>query len=454
MKIRNEDLEELEQVKSVLLEIAKRVYRDLNFFYQAENKKQRRAIYNRKIKYESRGETYGVVCKTLCEIVQKECKKRFGICTELISCDNDEFGHVDIVLITRGKNKYIINCLSDLERMQVGMRSKRFASEEYFDQRYANLLKKEDYNFLDNDENEMIDRNIGNFYLMYTDDFFKLLHEEFDNLLKSLKQEEGFRKILLGESSTKEDAEKLTKTDLINIKVKFLMDFCNQRKDMFGHIELVRIVKMVFKKIFSEEERNIMKIYDCFFDLNPDIQKDSIFKSQNERIRFLKIVVGEDIYMITNVKNKYKHCTQEEYANFKKENKVFEKPLAGSQGEVFEAIRNKGIGVNILKHFIVKQRLSEMDIFFSMLNDKEKSEVMNSINSSGNNIKIKLNGKYINIQLGEDKIIIFDENGITEYYYENDELISKLNKTQKICYHWRDEGQYEKKIINLDSEGR
>ena len=178
--IKQKDIEELKLVKDVLIKVSKRVYRDLEFFYQADNKKQRRKIYNREINYDPNN-SYGIVCNTLCKIIQEICVNQYGLDIELITCDTDEFGHVDILVTTQSGNKYIINCLSDLERIQLGMKTTRFASEEYFDERYSSLLDKSTISFLSEEEKRKIDEDIGYLQLMYMDDFFDMLKSEFDD---------------------------------------------------------------------------------------------------------------------------------------------------------------------------------------------------------------------------------------------------------------------------------
>ena len=96
----------------------------------------------------------------MCKIIQEICVNQYGLDIELITCDTDEFGHVDILVTTQSGNKYIINCLSDLERIQLGMKTTRFASEEYFDERYSSLLDKSTISFLSEEEKRKIKNDV------------------------------------------------------------------------------------------------------------------------------------------------------------------------------------------------------------------------------------------------------------------------------------------------------
>ena len=245
------DIDMLINVRKYLIEISKNVYRDYNFFFQAENKEQRREIYNHDVKIDDSSESYPIVCKSCCEMIKKDLISLYGYDVDVISCDSDEFGHCDILI--KGDKKYIINCLSDLELNQVGMRSHRFASYEYCKERYSELLNDENIGFLSVEEVKKIDESIGFFDGMYFDAVIDALAKEFKNFKFYLKSDEGLRDILLG-SVSDEYVDNMNIIDMLKAKFKFLCNYFNGRENIIGHIELIRIYKMLMKRFFSKEE--------------------------------------------------------------------------------------------------------------------------------------------------------------------------------------------------------
>ena len=440
--IKQKDIEELKLVKDVLIKVSKRVYRDLEFFYQADNKKQRRNIYNREINYDPNN-SYGIVCNTLCKIIQEICVNQYGLDIETITCDTDEFGHVDILVTTQSGNKYIINCLSDLERIQLGMKTTRFASEEYFDERYSRIFDKSTISFLSEEENRKIDEDIGYLHLIYMDDFFDMLKSEFDDLKNTLQNDDSLRKSLLGEESQVEDVQSLTSEQLTDLKLRFLLDFCNQRAGLIGHIELIRIYKLLSKQLFSKDERKVINASDCFFDRKEKELKGDVWNTREDRVRFLKLSVEDDVYIVTTADNTYMHMTAKEYEEFKKDNNVHEKNISKTVGIISEAIRNKGIGVNILKHSSVIKKIKELDSMANSISPEELAKITTQIQQANPNcITFELNKCPVFIKLNETQVTI-DINGKRSVYsFENDELI-EINQNGKFKHTWIDEGKYD-----------
>ena len=445
------DIEELKIVKKILIEVSKNVYRDLEFFYQSENKPQRRKIYNRQINYDSQN-LYGVICKTLCEIVKEKCKNEHKLDIELISCDTDEFGHVDLLLTTKNGNKYIINCLSDLERIQMEMKTTRFATEEYFDERYIELLDKSTISFLSEEENMEIDKSIGYCNSIYMDDFFNRLKVEFNGLNETLKDDETLRKILLGEEAKVEDVEKLSVEQLTNIKLKFLLDFCNQRAGLIGHIELIRIYKILSKELFLKDELKKIQASDCFFDKKEKSFEEDVWNVKEDRVRFLKLKVGEDVYLLTTVNNTHKHMNIEEYENFKNANNVYEKAITRAFGTISETIRNKGVGVNILKHTIVDRIIKELDNKAGSISKKKQQKILKKIQQSDpNNIDFQLGEEKISIELGAEQMVIVINGEQSTYSFKDDNLV-KVDANGVCLYVWKDEGEYDSREMPNSTE--
>ena len=436
------DIEYLAKIKKVLVEVSKHVYRDLEFFYQADNKDKRRRIYNKEIEYNPEN-AYSIVCRTLCQIVSNICISEHKLNVELIRCDKDEFGHVDLLFTAPSGKKYIINCLSDLERIQLGMKTSRFASEQYFDERYGKILNKNEFSFLNEDEQKCIDNKIGYIRYMYTDELFKLLRDEFDSLKNILKEEESLRKTLLGENAPIEDVDKITLEQLTNIKVQFLLDYFNRRGGIIGYIELVRIYKIVSKLLFTKDELKIIHVTDCFFDRKGKNLEEKIWDTGEERVRFLKFKLGDDIYIITTVGNTYLHMHEEEYETFKEKNGVHEKEISKGDGIISENIRNKGMGINILKHPIVWNSLKELDKIAGTLSCEKVDELVRRIQQSPNeDITFQLKGNNVRVRLEENKIDITIAEKRHSYSYKNDELTVASNN-ETYVFHWKDEGSYE-----------
>ena len=438
---KQEDMKDLQKIKQVLIQVSKNVYRDLKFFYQADNKEQRRKIYNKEFKYNPE-KSYAIVCRTLCTIVRDICVNDYNLNVKLIKCDTDEFGHVDIMFTAKSGRKYIINCLSDLERIQFDMKANRFAKEKYFDERYGNLLKKEEFGFLSDEESKQIDENIGYFHYMYMDEFFSLLRSEFDNLKNTLKEDETFRKMFLGENAKKEDIDNLTLENLINVKARFLLDFCNQRKGVIGHIELVRMYKLLSKLLFTKEELKEIHVADCFFDKKESSPKEKIWNTGEERTRFLRLKIEDDIYIVTTKDNTYLQMTEKEYEELKKENDVYERDISNITGIISESIRNKGIGVNILKHKNVWKRLKELDDMANNINPEELDRIETQIQEcSSGNITFKLQEKTITIKLDEEQVDFSIDGEKSSYKYLDDELIEET-ENGTFRHHFEDEGKY------------
>lgn len=437
---KKQDMQELKIVRRVLIESSAQVYRNLEFFYQAENIEQRREIYNRNETLE-KGKTYAIVCKTFCEMIKKKLIEDYQINVETITCDSDEFGHVDILVTTKSGNKYIINCLSDLERIQMNMSSKRFASEKYYLERYANL---DNISFLTKEELKEIDEELGYYQGIYMDEIIDMLADEYAQIRDILKENRDLRETLLGENYTEEMVDSLNDNDITNAKLNFLCEFFNDRRGIIGHIELVRIYKYFYRKLFDFNEQKNIKLYNAFFDSNRE-EDEEIFNTQNNRVRFLVIQTADTVILLSTVSNVYKKINIEEWNEFQKERNVKVVPIATSKETISETLRNKGIAVNIMKHEIVKRRLRQWDErILGTLSEQETTNFLAEIEKQGNTVRFgDKEGNQYEIELGENYIIIKENNTQTLYYYENGILVAKNNDENPKGYTWKDEGEYE-----------
>lgn len=118
----NGDLYEMAIVRYVMKEISEFFYRDYTFFLNKENVKARNDIYNKQIDLNNI-QDFNIVCKSYCNIIKDVLKKNYEIESELISPFDDKFRHVDLIIKTKKGNRYIVDPLTDLIEMQVGLRT-------------------------------------------------------------------------------------------------------------------------------------------------------------------------------------------------------------------------------------------------------------------------------------------------------------------------------------------
>ncbi len=438
------DIKMLMNIRKYLVDISKNVYRDYKFFFQAENKQQRREIYNHVVSIDNSSESYPVVCKSCCEMIKNELISLYGYNVEVISCDNDEFGHCDILV--SGDKKYIINCLSDLELNQIGMMSHRFASHEYCEERYPQFLSDSSMGFLSLDDVKKIDKCIGYYDGMYFDEVIDTLSREFHNFSYYLKNDEGLRDILIG-NVDENYIDSLDTLDMLKIKFKFLCNYFNGRENIVGHIELIRIYKMLLKKFFSKDELKYIKWNNCFFDRCDNSLDYSIFESTNDRVRFISFEIDDMVYLISTVSNEFVYISSDEWEKFKIYNTVVVNSISGSNNSISEYLRNKGIGVNIMKHSIVRKILNSIeDCIFCTKDDAGRREVLNDVYNQGNEVFLTddFNNNYCFFL--DDDFIRITINGDTYLYnYVNDDL-KMSNVDEDVVYKWRDEGKYDELV--------
>ena len=434
MDQKKKDIEVLSIVRKYLIDNSSCVYRSYEFFFQAENKPQRRKIYNEDISFVD-GETYSVVCKSYCEAIKKDLVSLYGLNVSVISCDNDEFGHCDILIDTG--NKYIINCLSDLERNQMGMSPKRFASLEYTLERYPDLA--DSISYLTSDEMRFIDEQVGFISNgVYFDDTLEVLKSEFENFELNLRSDSELCS-LLGLS-----LDNLSDEELLKGKFRFLFTFLNDRQNIIGHIELVRIYKLLIRKLFNKDEIRNIKCFNCFSDNLKDL--DGIFDLSDTRIRFICTVVYDEVYLVSTVSNKFMCLSLSEWQQFKEDNCIFENSMIGSNDSISEVLRNKGIGVNIIKHSVVKNLLFKIEeCIYCGMSELDKKELLKNIASQDNKVFFVIGGDRYLIELDNTYIKIGFNEDVYTFYYLNDNLVSESSDAI-VTYLWYDEGKYKENV--------
>lgn len=348
----SEDEFELTIVRIVQNIISPKFKRNISFFYQREDIKKRREIYNKKMNVDNI-DRFDIVCKLLCEITRDILKKKYNIDSEIISCDNDEFGHVDLLLKTKSGKKYIINLLSDLEIIQKGGKAKRFASEKYYNERYSGRIT--DISFIDDETLKKIDDRIKYTYNgLYFDDIIKLLQEEF-------KQ---FKEIIINNKDlqngyTKEEIKNMNNDLETEMKVKFLVKYFNGRSKLSGHIELVRYCKMILSKLFSKEEQNKIKLYDIYIDSKNVNGRISYIlkKDDEERKRGLVISTNGKNYAISTIPDRYVEFNEDEWKREVKNNNIGIKLIGKS--EIMDKLKRHGANIEILNNGAFKRIIIE-----------------------------------------------------------------------------------------------
>ncbi len=244
------DIHEMAIVRYVIKQTSKIFYRDYTFFLDKENVKARNDIYNKKIDL-SNIQDFNIVCKSYCNIIKELLKKNFDIDSELISPFNDEFKHIDLMIKTKKGNSYIVDPLTDLVEMQVGLRTNNFASKKYYDKLYAGKVKN--ISFINDKELEQIDDSIG--YKsdgIYLDDFLNLLKIKLENTEEILQKDQKTAIKLLG---TRYNGEGINDNQRTDLKLKFICKYLNNRKNINGIVDLFMFTKNVIQSVFTKEEQ-------------------------------------------------------------------------------------------------------------------------------------------------------------------------------------------------------
>lgn len=296
------DKKELALVRMVMKKLSNLFYRDYTFFLYKENLKERKSLYDKKFNLEN-VEDFSIVCKNYCEIIQQLLKKEFDIDSELISPFSDEFKHIDLLITTKGGNRYIVDPLSDLVEMQVGLRTNNFASEKYYNETYLGIL--DNISFLNDKELEDIDDKIkyknGD---MYLDDILEQLKVYFDNNFSSIGNDEMMTK-----------------------KFEFLMDNIKNRNNIKGIVDLMMYLNIIIAKMFSKEERTKIEISTFFADKEDLVDEDlnEILESKSNRSRGIEVKINDKVYVIS-INSKYLEYEVQQWEDKVKKNKIFIRP--------------------------------------------------------------------------------------------------------------------------------
>lgn len=419
-KIKNidEDIRELAIVRYVMKEASKMFYRDYTFFLDKENIEDRESIYNKEIDLNNI-QDFAIVCKSYCNIIKNLLKCVYNIDTELVSPFEDKFRHVDLLIKTKNGKKYIVDPLTDLIEMQVGIRTNNFASENYYNSNYSNILGN--ISFLNESTLEEIDNKIGyKFDGVYLDDFLKLLKTKLNNIEDLLQTNDSIAFELLGQ---KYDRKKFSEKERTGLKLKFISKYLNNRKHLNGVVDLVMFSNMVIKKLFTDVEQEQIHVYSFFVD-NKDL-KDENLKSVliNKENRKRGVVINfDDNNYIFSLNSTVLEYDKDTWKNIMKENNIFIKPQYPVK--LLKYLKNNGADRNIVHN----------NEFLKLFN-KFENDLLNKGYSlediENNNIFIQ-NG-VIYTKSGNDNI---------SYKIENGNLVFKeYNKNLKHTVLYQDEGR-------------
>lgn len=412
------DIYDLAIVRYVMKEASKIFYHDYSFFLDKENLKIRERIYNKEPDVGNL-QDFSVVCKSYCNIIKEILEKNYGICSKLVSPSTDEFRHVDLLVTTANGNKYIIDPLTDLVAMQLGLKTKNFASKSNYDKLYVGKLKN--ISFLSDEDLEKIDDKIHyRIHNMYLDDFFEMLRTEFEHLEECLERNEELSIELLGK---KYEGEIFSADTKIQLKLEYISKHLNNRKSLNGFVDFIIFSNLTLENLFSEEERKNISSYSFFVD-EADLKEKNLSnimreKDTRKRGRVIRFKGQNYIFSLGNNSLKY---TDDEWERVIKENNIFIKPYYPVQ--LLGYLKSNGVDRNVLHN----------NEFLRLFSKFEKDLL-----KQGKNIETI---KRENIFIQGDTLFTQSKEKIISYQIENGNLSIKDYKNNlkyTVCY--RDEGR-------------
>ena len=411
----NGDMYELAIVRYVMREASRIFYRDYTFFLNKENIADRDSIYNKKICL-SNVKDFSIVCKSYCDVI-KELLQLYGIDSNPLSASNDKFRHVDLMITTKTGNKYIVDPLTDLIEMQTGMRTNNFASKEYYEITYTKKL--DSVSFLTEKELEKIDNKIG--YKngsMYLNENLNNLKMKFEHLEEFLKEDPHIAATLLGNEY---DGKPLSDSEKVDLKLKYIIKYLNNRKYLNGFVDLVIFSDIVIKKIFSVEEQKQIRTRSFFVD-ETDLQNtelSNILTGIGARKRGMVINSGRKNYIFSLSPDTLEY-DDSKWQELVKKNNIFVRPK---------------YPINLLKYLKINgadRNILHNNEFLRLFN-KFESTLLNSGYSlediKNNNIFIKdgiiltrFGDKYIAYKIENEHLVVSDYKKNLEYivFYEDE----------------------------------
>ena len=432
----NGDMSELALIRYVMKEASKIFYRDYTFFLNKENIDDRDTIYNKKIDL-SDVKDFSIVCKSYCDVIKELLNGLYGIDSEVISAFNDRFRHVDLMIKTKTGNRYIVDPLTDLVEMQVGLRTNNFASKEYYESSYAKIL--DNISFLTEDELERIDNKIGykngNIYL---DDFLKKLRINFEHFEEFLKENQHIAITLLGDEY---DGRQLLDDEKINLKLKYISKYLNNRRYLNGFVDLVMFSDIVIKELFSEEEQSKIHSYSFFVD-EEDLQNTEladILTSTETRKRGRVINFNGKNYIFSLSQGTLEY-NDYEWRELIEKNNIFIKPEYPVQ--LLKYLKANGADRNIVHNNEFLRLFNKFET--ALLNSGKTLEDIKNDNIciQEDMILTRFRNKYISYKIEDGHLVVTDYGKNLKYivFYEDEgrdisyrtEPIIKTAKKEKI----------------------
>lgn len=280
-----------EMIRYIYLELGKFFRRDINFFYGTDEEKIK--IYYaetnpRKIKQRD------IICKSLGEIYIEAFRKA-GIEAEIVtkSKGKSPVPHVDLIVEGDNGAKYYMNPLDDLYRIQLGLKTKTFATKT---NKYENLDAMSD------EEIKTIDNELGYTYKgMYMDEFFEMVRDSFMNKAK-------MKEFLRERGQDVKGKEGLSEI-LLETKLDFILEYINYNKELEGYIELSRYYRWIIHTLFTKTEQKNIKKHNLY-RTKKDGSKEMIGALE------LKKKEGSAYYLISNQSNQYRKLAPQELIEF------------------------------------------------------------------------------------------------------------------------------------------
>ena len=396
------DMHEMALVRYVMKEASKLFYRNYTFFLNKENIQDRDNIYNKKIDL-SNIQDFAIVCKSYCQVIKDLLKQLYGIDAEVISAFNDRFRHVDLCIKTKTGHSYIIDPLTDLVEMQVGIRTNNFASRNYYESAYSQILGN--ISFLKEEELEQIDDKIG--YKngsTYLDDFLKKLRDEFNRFEEFLQENQSITISLLGD---KFDGRKLSNDEKTDLKLKYISRYLKNKRHINGFVDLIMFSDIVIKILFSEEEQKKINAYNFFVDEEDlkDVELANVLRSRETRKRGRVINFNGNNYVFSLNETSLEY-DEDEWEKIVKENKIFIKPKYPVQ--LLKYLKCSRADRNILHHNEFLRMFNKFETALLSMGKSIEDIKKDNILIQGDMILIKFNNKYISYQIEDGHLVIKD----------------------------------------------
>lgn len=410
------DIYDLAIVRYVMKEAAKIFYHDYTFFLDKENLNAREKIYDKETDVGNL-QDFSVVCKSYCNIIKEILEKNYGISSSLVSPSNDKFRHVDLLITTTNGHHYIVDPLTDLVEMQLGLKTKNFASKSNYDKLYAGRLK--DISFLSDENLEEIDDKIHyRIHSMYLNDFFEMLRTEFEHIEEFLEQNEILSNELLGK---KYEGEIFSEDEKTQLKLEFIYKHMNNRKVLNGFVDLIIFSNLMSENLFSKDEQKKIRFCSFFVD-ETDLKDQNLIKmlegtDTRKRGRVISFNGQNYIFSLGDVALKY---NDDEWQRVIEENSIFIKPYYPVQ--LLGYLKGNGVDRNVLHNneFLRLFRKFELDL---LRQGKDLETIKReNIFIQGSTLFTQLRGQIISYKIEDGNLSIRDyKKNLKQVVYYRDE---------------------------------